>query len=165
MRSVLAYQPTRDLWQLLPNEIRIEIFKNAADLPTIRNLLVASPTGQSLYSTDASEIRNAVRNNEHEDMKEMRHNISGIRYALECNSALTLRDLRMHGARKRWPPLQLYSCTNDVCTLFLQAEVIDTIDRFVASCVRKCVLILSDQADGAASYTKLYRVSRAFWRF
>lgn len=164
--AVWPPQEHSNVWQLMPAEIRIEIYKNLADLPTLRNLLVASPSDQSLFRRYASEVLEGPLNNLSDEGGEHVNSMKGA--SLRTANAVSLvvaSDLEKHVKANGWPPLETYSCSDEVAWLFHVTEAMESIDCFVTSFAYRRVLVPSGQPDSQVSSRELCRIRCAFLRF
>ncbi|KAL8917530.1 MAG: hypothetical protein Q9208_007891 [Pyrenodesmia sp. 3 TL-2023] len=156
---------TRNLWNLLPVELRVEVQKNIRDLPTLRNLIVASPADQSIFRQYFYEIWRSVFSDED---NEIRSSISVIlchRLSFAPYSNSVAGELQAYISHHVWPALANY-CGNDaVAILFYLAECTDTVNRWVAGFARRRVIIPSGAPAGRLSPVEVHRIRRAFWRF
>lgn len=159
----MAAVPFCDLWHLLPIELRIEIQKHIADLPSLRNLLVASPSDQPIYRKYASEISNSVIGTLDTEISDSIRNVISCRTHLAADSELFASELQAHVKHKKFPSLQSYSCADAVASLFYIAEVADFVEHFVEAFAQRRILRPSGHRIGQLSSTELHRVRRALW--
>ncbi|KAL8693890.1 MAG: hypothetical protein Q9218_001355 [Villophora microphyllina] len=168
LQQRLCHGSKRDLWQLLPTELRIEVYKNVLDLPTLRNLLVAVPEDRNLYCRYEHEIWEGALRNESPTVRDSISSLRRYRQRLEreCGSVsdLLASELKAHVKHNHWPPLQSYTFTNQIASLFILAELAENVERFAQSFAQR-ILISSSQPNGKLSRTESHRARRAFWRF
>lgn len=153
------------LWQRLPAELRIEILRNMPDLPTLRNLLVASPSDRSLFRRYHFEIWSGTLSNLSNEIRSIVSSVYDRRWCHADKSDSWGSDLRVHVEQNAWPPLETYHFADEITSLFYMAEVTDNIQGFMNSFARRRVLVPSGQPDGQPSPMESDRISRAFWHF
>ncbi|KAL8688359.1 MAG: hypothetical protein Q9218_005709 [Villophora microphyllina] len=156
------YNPS-NLWRLLPVEIRIEVYKNIADLPTLRNLIAASPPDQAIYRTYSRKFCGVHRTGSKQLSTWIGETIGCRNYESPAYDQFA-DSLQEYIARNCWPSLETYYATDAVAYLFFAAETTESIEGWVQSFGRKRILLTSSQPTGQLSKTELYRIRRAFWR-
>lgn len=161
----MAVPPSRDLWHLLPIELRVEIQKHIPDLPSFRNLLVAIPSDQPIYHEYASEIKESVIRDSDTEISCSIRNFLGRRGHLAAGSESFTSELQAYVKHNNLPPLGSYSPADTMASIFYIAEVADFVEQFVEAFAQRRILIPSGRPQGQLSSTELHRVRRALWCF
>ncbi|KAL8749116.1 MAG: hypothetical protein Q9184_006931 [Pyrenodesmia sp. 2 TL-2023] len=155
----------RNLWSSLAVELRIKVLKNIRDLPTLRNLLVASPADPTIFRQYFYEIWGSVLRDE---ANEIHTSISAIlchRLSFAPDSTFIAGELHAYISRRGWPTLASYRGDDAVAILLFLAECTDTVNMLVTDFARRRVLTPSGAPAGHLSHVEMYRIRRAFWRF
>lgn len=121
-RRTPAVKPTRNLKNLLPVKLRIEVRKSIRHLPTLRNLIIASLADQTIFRTYFFEIWGPIVR---EKAYEIRICISDMlchRLSLAPDSRFLAKKLQAYINRIRWPALGIYCGNDPVAIVFYVAE-------------------------------------------
>lgn len=156
-------QPSNQ-WQTLAAEIRIEIMKAIFDLPTLRNLLIASSPDKALYTKYHREICDGVLDNLPAELRRIVRSIYKSRYRAVVPPEVMLRCREIQASAN--PPAEdPYVNVDHVEILSGIAHMAESIYYFAATFARTRILCPSGHPQDQLSAAEEHRILRAFWRF
>lgn len=99
-----ASSSPRNYWQSLPTELRVLVLHNIMDLPTFRNILVASLPDRDIYCRYAYEFQDRIIEAFAPGIQDSIWSILSCRQQSAIQPAALTRELKAHIRHKRWPP-------------------------------------------------------------
>ena len=146
------------MWQKLPAELRIEILESIPDLPTLKNILIATPSSQPLFLRYFYQIVDSVIQRYPSDIGDVISHIEWSRY----RAALP----KYWGPESNLPLPEDWTAEADQLAIFFGvAEMAESIELLAERFAEQRVLAAAGYSGGPISPVELYRIQRAFWWF